>query len=75
MQDKLYNLLSDELEYIVKRIKKRPQTTRNSYGDYLSQIIELHKITSLNHKLIADLLKMAGGNSNGINDAMKIINL
>ena len=75
MKDKLYNLLSDELEYIVKRIKKRPQTTRNSYGDYLNQIIELHKITSLNHKLIADLLKMAGGSSNGINDAMKIINL
>ena len=73
--DKLYNLLSDELEYIVKRIKKRPQVTKNNYGDYMNQIIELHKITNLNYKLISTLLIRAGGNVNGINDAMRIINL
>ena len=71
----LYNLLQDELEYIIKRIKKRPQVTKNNYEDYMTQIIELHKITSLNYKVIAELLKLAGGNINGINDAMRVINI
>ena len=71
----LYNLLQDELEYKIKRIKKRPQVTKNNYGDYMTQIIELHKITSLNYKVIAELLKLAGGNINGINDAMRVINI
>ena len=71
----LYNLLQDELEYIIKRIKKRPQVTKNNYGDYMVQIVELHKITSLNYKVIAELLKLAGGNINGINDAMRVINI
>ena len=73
--NKLYNLLQDELEYIIKRIKKRPQVTKNNYGDYMNQIIELHKITRLNYKVIAELLKLAGGNINGINDAMRVINI
>ena len=73
--NKLYNLLQDELEYIIKRIKKRPQVTKNNYGDYMNQIIQLHKITNLNYKIIAALLKMAGGNINGINDAMRVINI
>ena len=73
--NKLYNLLQDELEYIIKRIKKRPQVTKNNYGDYMAQIVELHKITSLNYKVIAELLKLAGGNINGINDAMRVINI
>ena len=41
----------------------------------MTQIIELHKITSLNYKVIAELLKLAGGNINGINDAMRVINI
>ena len=72
--NKLYDILKDELEYIVKRIKKRPKTTQNNYGDYLNQITELHQITNLNYKLLANLLIKAGGNINGINDAMRIIN-
>tara|TARA_R100001594_G_C3986018_1_gene251272 strand:+ start:704 stop:931 length:228 start_codon:yes stop_codon:yes gene_type:complete len=74
MLDKLYNLLKDELEYIVKRIKKQPVTTRNNYGNYYAQIIELHNITNLNYNIISSLLIRAGGNKNGINDAMSIIN-
>jgi len=73
--NKLYNLLQDELEYIIKRIKKRPKVTKNNYGDYMNQIIKLNEITNINYKIIAELLKMAGGNINGINDAMRIINL
>ena len=74
MIDKLYNLLKDELEYIVKRIKKQPVTTRNNYGNYYRQIIELHNITNLNYNIIAKLLIRSGGNKNGINDAIRIIN-
>tara|TARA_R100000808_G_C2126353_1_gene136534 strand:+ start:1085 stop:1327 length:243 start_codon:yes stop_codon:yes gene_type:complete len=73
--DNLYNILQDELIYLVKRIKKRPQVTKNNYGDYLNQITELKNITNLNHNIIAILLIRAGGNKNGIRDAMRIINL
>ena len=73
--DKLYNLLSDELEYIVKRIKKRPATTKNNYGDYLRQITELKQITNLKYDIICDLLIRAGGSKIGISDAMRIINI
>ena len=71
---KLYNILKDEIDYIIKRIKKRPQTTKNNYGDYLNQIIELNKITNLNYKIISEILVLGGGNINGINSAMMIIN-
>ena len=72
--DQYYNVLQDELKYIVKKIKKQPITTRNNYGNYYSEIINLHEITSLNYKIIAELLIRAGGNKTGINDAMRIIN-
>ena len=72
--DKYYSLLKDELIYIVKRIKKQPVTTKNNYGDYLNQIIELNKITNLNYKIISEILVLGGGNINGINSAMMIIN-
>ena len=71
---KLYNILKDEIDYIIKIIKKRPQTTKNNYGDYMNQIIELNKITNLNYKIISEILILGGGNVNGINSAMIIIN-
>ena len=71
---KLYNILKDEIDYIIKRIKKRPQTTKNNYGDYMNQIIELNKITNLNYKIISEILILGGGNVNGIKSAMMIIN-
>ena len=71
---KLYNILKDEIDYIIKRIKKRPQTTKNNYGDYMNQIVELNKITNLNYKIISEILILGGGNVNGINSAMMIIN-
>ena len=72
--NKLYELLKIELEYIIKSIKKRPKITRNNYGDYMNWIVKLNKDTKLNYKIIAALLIKAGGNKQGINDAMKIIN-
>ena len=74
MIEKLYDLLKDELEYIIKRIKKRPQVTKNNYGDYMNEIIQLKNITNLDHGIISKLLIRAGGNVSGINDAMRIIN-
>ena len=74
MIEKLYDLLKDELEYIIKRIKKRPQVTKNNYGDYMNEIIQLKNITNLNYGIISKLLIRAGGNVSGINDAMRIIN-
>ena len=71
---KLYNILKDEIDYIIKRIKKRPQTTKNNYGDYMNQIIELNKITNLNYKIISEILILGGGIVKGINSAMMIIN-
>ena len=70
----IYELLQDELQYMIKKIKKQPVTTKNNYGNYYSQIIKLKEITNLNYKIIALLLYKAGGNKNGINDAMRIIN-
>ena len=70
----IYDLLQDELIYIVKKINKMPAVTRNNYGNYYSQIIKLKEITNLNYKIIALLLYKAGGNKTGINDAMRIIN-
>ena len=72
--DQYYNVLQNELQYIVKKIKKQPATTKNNYGNYYSQIINLHEITAINYKIIAELLIRAGGNINGINDAMRVIN-
>ena len=71
---KLYNLLKDEIDYIIKKINKRPQTTKNHYGDYMNQIVELHNITNLNYKIISEILILGGGNVKGINSAMMIIN-
>ena len=73
--DKLYSLLSDELEYIIRRIKKHPATTKNNYSEYMQQIIELKQITNLKYSVICDLLIRAGANKIGISDAMKIINI
>ena len=72
--NKLYNLLKDEIDYIIKRINKKPQITKNNYGEYMNQIVELHNITNLNYKIISEILILGGGNVKGINSAMMIIN-
>ena len=45
--NKLHDLLKDELQYIIKRINKRPKTTKNNYAEYYRKIIELKNITNL----------------------------
>ena len=71
----IYDLLQDDLRSIINKINEMPAVTRNNYGNYYSQIIKLKEITNLNYKIIALLLYKAGGNKNGINDAMKVINI
>ena len=71
--NKLHDLLKDELQYIIKRINKRPKTTKNNYAEYYRQIIELKNITNLNYDIIAELLVLSGGNKYGISSALQII--
>ena len=80
--DKYYNLVIDDKNNItlgnylddqVKKINNKISTTKNNYGDYLNLITFLldGKI-SKNHAM--QLLIKSGGNINGINDAMRVIN-
>ena len=79
--DKYYNLIIDDkkitlgnyLEDQVIKINNKISTTKNNYGDYMHLITFLldGKI-SKNH--VIQLLIKSGGNINGINDAMRIIN-
>ena len=78
--DKYYNLIIDDdiilgnyLEDQVIKINNKIQTTKNNYGDYIPLITFLldGKINKTN---AMQLLIKAGGNINGINDAMRVIN-
>ena len=79
--DKYYNLeidknitLGNYLENKIININNKISTTKNNYGDYMQLITFLldGKINKIN---AVQLLIKAGGNINGINDAMRIINL
>ena len=79
--DKYYNLeidknitLGNYLENKIININNKISTTKNNYGDYMHLITFLldGKINKIN---AMQLLIKAGGNINGINDAMRIINL
>ena len=80
--DNYYNLIIDEknnitlgnyLENKIININNKISTTKNNYGDYINLITFLldGKINKTN---IVLLLIKSGGNINGINDAMRVIN-
>ena len=80
--DKYYDLIIDDdknitlgnyLELKIISINNKIKTTQNNYGDYIPLITFLldGKINKTNAVL---LLIKAGGNINGINDAMRVIN-
>ena len=78
--DKYYNLEIDEnitlgnyLDDQIKKINNKISTTKNNYGDYMQLITFLldGKISKTN---AMQLLIKSGGNINGINDAMRVIN-
>ena len=78
--DKYYNLIIDDdiilgnyLEDQVIKINNKVQTTQNNYNEYMHLITFLldGKINKTN---AMQLLIKAGGNINGINDAMRVIN-
>ena len=80
--DKYYNLIIDDenkitlgnyLEDQVLKINNKVQTTQNNYNEYMHLITFLldGKINKTN---AMQLLIKAGGNINGINDAMRVIN-
>ena len=78
--DKYYSLeidknitLGNYLENQIKKINNKISTTKNNYGDYMHLITFLldGKINKTN---TMQLLIKCGGNINGINDAMRVIN-
>ena len=80
--DKYYNLIIDDknnitlgnyLENKIIKINNKISTTKNNYGDYM-QLITFLLDCKINKNNTMQLLIKAGGNINGINDAMRIIN-
>ena len=78
--DEYYNFIIDDeitlgnyLELKILQIKNKIKTTQNNYGDYIPLITFLldGKINKTN---AMQLLIKCGGNINGINDAMRVIN-
>ena len=80
--DKYYNLIIDNdqnitlgnyLENKIININNKVSTTQNDYNDYMYLITFLLE-GKINKNNIMQLLIKCGGNINGINDAMRIIN-
>ena len=78
--DEYYNFIIDDditlgnyLELKILQIKDKIKTTQNNYRDYIPLITFLldGKINKTNNM---QLLIKCGGNINGINDAMRVIN-
>ena len=81
--DEYYNFIIDDknnitlgnyLELKILQLNNKIKTTQDNYGDYIPLITFLldGKINKTNAVL---LLIKAGGNINGINDAMRVINI
>ena len=80
--DKYYNLIINDdnnitlgnyLEDQIIKIDNKISTTKNNYGDYM-QLITFLLDGKINKTDAMQLLIKCGGNINGINDAMRIIN-
>ena len=69
----IYDILQPELKYIIDKINSRPAITKNNYGDYM-QLISFLLDGKINKTDAIQLLIKCGGNINGINDAMRVIN-
>ena len=78
--DKYYSLeidknitLGNYLENQIKKINNKISTTKNNYGDYM-QLLSFLLDGKISKNNAIQLLIKSGGNINGINDAMRIIN-
>ena len=80
--DKYYNLIIDDdkkitlgnyLENKIININNKIKTTQNNYNEYMNLITFLLD-GKINKTDAMQLLIKCGGNINGINDAMRIIN-
>ena len=78
--DKYYSLeidknitLGNYLENQIKKIDNKISTTKNNYGDYM-QLLSFLLDGKISKNNAIQLLIKSGGNINGINDAMRIIN-
>lgn len=70
--DIYYKLIGSDLKIMVKNIENGIKLTQNNYGKYLEIITSLSGEIPSN--LVGKLLIKAGGNIQGINSALKIIN-
>lgn len=68
---KIYVMLKDEIDGIVKGIEGGISTTQNNYGSYMQAIGSLTS-AGLNKAVSAELLVMAGGNRAGIASALSL---
>tara|TARA_Y100000593_G_C4123658_1_gene243937 strand:+ start:324 stop:566 length:243 start_codon:yes stop_codon:yes gene_type:complete len=75
-QDKIinqyYKIIGSDLKIMVKNIENGIKLTQSNYGEYLKLITSLSDEIPSN--LVGKLLIKAGGNIQGINAALKIIN-
>ena len=72
--DKYYSITGGYLKKQVKRIENKTATTKNRYADYL-HLLSVLIGERIPKNIARDLIIRAGGNAEGINAAMKIINL
>ena len=66
-----------ELEERVKRIEKKPKTTKYNYGDYLNLITTIKSLVGglVGVNAIGKALIVVGGNVQGIQSAIQAIKL
>lgn len=73
--DKLNELVNDIVELIredVQRIERKTATTRSHYGDYMAIITSFADGNPIKAKVIALACIKAGGNRQGVFDALKV---
>lgn len=68
----LFDGIKDELEAMVQNIESKLPTTQDHYGSYMGLITSMHDDTRLQKPVIAELLIKAGGNQNGITNALAL---
>ena len=70
--NKYWNLIGQDLKIIVNNIEKKPETTKNRYGCYLSILTDLIN-NKININIALELLIKANGNKAGIISALNIL--
>lgn len=75
IREKVWEFVKDDFIELVKSIESKPETTRNRYGGYMNTLSLLRSgwANTLSTQAFANLLIRAGGNKQGILDAVKVL--